>query len=460
MGKGVRRRMVPAVAASAAMSIAVGGYTAATTGTSEASARGAAPKRAVQLEIIRGLPILPAVKGALGAVAGSEAAELAPPQSTTTSRLKGVPRNCRPASGLLSHDPVREFGLPGGASVQVWDTGSRRRAMDEARLVAVRIPRGTLTPTVLTPSSSLGVLATPAKMADGQGKAVVVINGGVYDTSTMIPTGAVQVGSQPRKADSLGTRAIAIYDGLKSAVVARTGLDGVLSSRKGDAPISAINWEELSGKGLTAYTRSWNAKRHPAGPRTVVVKDGKVRKILAKAAATRRPAPGETFLTAPGGSKFRAVLESLRVGDAVTVRTEVAGVREDHADRPELQKPSAVLGVSAALVRYGRVTAPCSARDNQLRPRSAIAWTANGDMLVVSIAGRALVGGSPYGGASAYGWGQYLQRLGAVSAVNLDGGGSTALLVRREVGGPLNRIDRDGDAGQRPVANALAFKTD
>jgi len=460
MGKGGRRRMVPAVAAGAAMSMAVAGYTAATSGTSEATAETGPANRAVQLERVHGLPLLPAVHGAAEAVAASEAAEFAPPQSTTTSRTTGVPANCRPASGLLSRDPVREFGLPGGASVRVWDTGSRGRRIDEARLVAVRIPRGTLTPTVLTPSSALGVLATPSQMAAGQGKAVVVINGGVYDTSTRIPTGAVQVGSRPRKADSLGTRAIAIYDGMKSAVVARTGLNGVLSSRKGEAPIAALNWEELSRKGLTAYTRSWNAKRHPAGPRTVVVKNGKVRAILPKAAGTRRPGSGETFLTAPAGSRYRGVLQSLRVGDAVTVRTEVAGVREDHADRPELGRPSAVMGVSAALVRYGRVTAPCSSRDNQLRPRSAIAWTANGDLLVVSIAGRAVVGRSPFGGASAYGWGQYLQRLGAVSAVNLDGGGSTALLVRREVGGPLTRIDRAGSARQRPVANALAFKTD
>lgn len=460
MGRGVRRRMVPAVAATAAMSVAVGGYTAVTTGTSEAIARAAGAKRPAAVELVRGLPVLPAILGAAAAAVGAQPAELAPPQSTTSSRFRGVPAGCRPASRLLSRDPVRQFGLPGGASVQVWDTGSRGRRMDEARLVAVRIPRGTLTPTVLTPSSALGALATPSKMADDHGRAVVVINGGVYDTSTRIPTGAVQVGPHPRKADSLGTRAIAIYDGLKSAVVARTGLDGLVSSRKGDAPIAAINWEALSREGLTAYTRSWNAKRHPAGPLTVVVKNGKVRAILSKAAGTRRPASGETFLSAPAGSRYRGVLQALRVGDAVTVRTEVAGVREDHANRPELQKPSAVIGVSAALVRYGRVTAPCSARDNQLRPRSAVAWTANGDMLVVSIAGRAQVSGSPFGGASAYGWGQYLQRLGAVSAVNLDGGGSTALLIRREVGGPLNRIDRDGDAGQRPVANALAFKTD
>jgi hypothetical protein len=459
------------VAAGAALSL-IGAYAAATVDSSKASAPEPAEER------LRALPLLtveaPEDIGAMLAglsertalqqhtteQAAEVPAELAPPQVDPKGRTKGVPADCRPAGGLLSKDPVREFGLPGGASVRIWDTGARPNPMDETRLVAVRIPKGTLTPTVLTPSSALGSLARPSAMADDHNRAVVVINGGVYDTSTNIPTGALATDDRARKADSVGTRAIAIYDGLKSAVVARTGLDGLLTSPRGDVPVTAINWETLSRHGLSAYTHNWNLARHPSGPRTVVVKDGKVRRILAKVAGTRRPGPGETFLTAPGGSRHWAALKALRVGDAVKLSTAVESVREDHSDRPELAQPSALIGVSAALVRYGKVIAPCSARDNQLRPRSAIAWTADGDMLVVSVAGRALVGGSRYGGASAYGWGQYLKQLGAVSAVNLDGGGSTALLVRRTVGGPLHRIDRDSDESQRPVANALAFRVD
>jgi hypothetical protein len=462
------------VAAGAALSL-ISAYAAATMDSSKA----AAPEPAE--EHLRGLPMLsvasPVEIGAMLAglsertalkheepvaapVAKEVAAELAPPQVRKDRHDQDVPDNCRPATGLLSRDPVREFGLPGGASVQIWDTGSRANPMDEARLVAVRIPKGTLAPTVLTPSSTLGSLASPSSMADDHGKAVVVINGGVYDTSTNIPTGALATDDKARKADSLGTRAIAIYDGLKSAVVTRTGLNGRLTSSKGDVPVSAINWETLSRQGLSAYTHTWSNSRHPAGPRTLVVRDGKVRAVLAKAAGMRRPGAGETFLTAPAGSKYFRALKALRVGDAVNVSTEVESVREDHADRPVLDQPSALIGVSAALVRYGQIIAPCGSRDNQLRPRSAIAWTANGDMLVVSVAGRALVGGSRYGGASAWGWGQYLRQLGAISAVNLDGGGSTALLVRREVGGPLTRIDRTDGAVQRPVANALAFRVD
>jgi hypothetical protein len=470
MGNNVSRSTV---AAGAALSL-IGAYAAATMDSSKADVT---PTTA---EHLRGLPVFaadtPEAVGAMlaglsertalrqetvPAVSSGIAAEVAPPQLDSDVRnSRHVPDGCRGATSLLNQDTVRNFDLPGGASVRIWDTGARPNPMDETRLVAVRIPKGTLTPTVLTPSSTLGTLAKPSAMADDHNKAVVVINGGVYDTSTNIPTGALATDDKPKKADSLGTRAIAIYDGLKSAVVARTGLDGTLSSSHGDVPVSAINWETLSRQGLSAYTHSWSDASHPAGPRTVVVRDGKIRQILSRAAGMRRPGAGETFLTAPAGSRAFAALKALKVGDAATVSTAVESVREDYSDRPALAQPSALIGVSAALVRYGKIIAPCSDRDNQLRPRSAIGWTENGDMLVVTVSGRALVGGSRYGGASAFGLGQYLKWLGAVSAVNLDGGGSTALLVRRTVGGPLNRVDRDGDEAMRPVANALAFRVD
>ncbi len=474
-GRNVRRCTAPTVAAGAAMAM-IGAYATATMGSSEASVPdlGTLPgeHRALPLlglddiepyevgELLAGLSERTAARFLPEDVAAPVPTAAAAPQVRNPDKGRDVPAGCRPATKLLRQDPVKRFNLPGGASVRIWDTGSKSNPMHETRLVAVRIPKGTLAPSVLTPSSALGALATPASMAAGEKKAVVVINGGVYDTSTKIPTGAVQVGSKPRKADSLGTRAIAIYDGLKSAVVARTGLTGVLASDSGEIPIAAINWEQLSKQGITAYTRSWNAKKHPAGPRTVVVRGGKVRAVLSKAAGMRRPASGETFLTAPRGTRFAKALQALRVGDKVSLSTAVESVREDFAERPALEAPSAVLGVSAALVRYGHVTAPCSARDNQLRPRSALAWTADGDMLVVAVAGRAISGGTRFGGASAYGWGQYLQQLGAVSAVNLDGGGSTALLVRRSAGGKLERLDRSDKDAQRPVANALAFRTD
>jgi Phosphodiester glycosidase len=53
---------------------------------------------------------------------------------------------------------------------------------------------------------------------------------------------------------------------------------------------------------------------------------------------------------------------------------------------------------------------------------------------------------------------ELLRELGAVDAVNLDGGGSTAMVVRDAVSGAIRLVNRPSDAtGERPVANALAI---
>ena len=100
--------------------------------------------------------------------------------------------------------------------------------------------------------------------------------------------------------------------------------------------------------------------------------------------------------------------------------------------------------------------APCSARDEYLRPRSAIAFDKYGNMLVVAIAGKTY--GSSWGGASVHQFAGLLKQLGAVTAIRLDGGTSTTLWVRKTVGGPLVRLERSSTDYEREVVDALAFR--
>jgi hypothetical protein len=44
-----------------------------------------------------------------------------------------------------------------------------------------------------------------------------------------------------------------------------------------------------------------------------------------------------------------------------------------------------------------------------------------------------------------------------VKAINLDGGTSTTLLVRKTVGGPYVRLDRAMSESQRPIVDSLVF---
>jgi hypothetical protein len=192
---------------------------------------------------------------------------------------------------------------------------------------------------------------------------------------------------------------------------------------------------------------------------TVVVAGGVVTRKLSGSAGAVRPLTGQTFLTAASGT-YSTKLASLRVGDAVTVTTRASGVRVDDGLWPHssMGTPAGLTGLGGTLVDDGVNRGACTSRDENLRPRSAIAWMANGDMLVVAVAGRATVNGVRFGGATVHQFGDYLKRLGAVTAVNLDGGTSTTLLVRRAVGGPLVRLDRSMSEPQRAVVDALVWR--
>jgi hypothetical protein len=365
---------------------------------------------------------------------------------------------CRTPNTLVLEPPKRAFELPGGAQVQVWDTGNRKQDILEQRFVAVRIPKGSLIPRAEM-APTLSQKTTPQAQAASEPRAVVAINGAVFDPSgPAIPRRSQITGGVIRKGDSVTDQGLALYEDTRSAEWTLHNLAGELTSVRGTVPIGAVNWQRLSATGVTVYTRDWGASYHPTGSRTVVVRAGVVTRILTtKKDGRKRPRLGETFLTAPNGSVHSTALKALVVGDAVTLTTESEGVLPFVPGRPELGSPTSLIGVSSAIVRRGVNYARCNSRDNRLRPRTAVAWTAEGDLIVAAVSGRSKKNGVRSGGASAHQWGEYLLHLGAVNAVNLDGGSSTALLVRRTVGGPLRRVDRDPRDSQARVADSLTF---
>ncbi|MBA3742210.1 phosphodiester glycosidase family protein [Sporichthya sp.] len=340
--------------------------------------------------------------------------------------------SCKAPTGILRTNPDKTMNLPGGASVRIWDTGNLKANIKEVRIVAVRIPAGSLIPRAVT-SSSLSKAATPQSQAKGNDRAVVVINGGVFDPSgASIPVRSQVIDGTVRKGTSGSDQGLALYEDTRTAQWTLHKTTGTVGSEHGSRDVGAVNWQTLAARGVSVYTRAWGPSAHPAGSRTVVVKGGRVTKVLKGNAGSRRPGGGESFLTARSRSDSDWV-GSLRQGEAVTVRTEQSGYLGFLAKHPAIGTPDSVLGVSSALVRSGQNRAGCGSRDETLRPRSGLLWLPNGDLIVAAVAGRP---NAAAGGATAHQWGEYMKQLGAVHAVNLDGGSSTTLLVRQRVGGP------------------------
>lgn len=148
---------------------------------------------------------------------------------------------------------------------------------------------------------------------------------------------------------------------------------------------------------------------------------------------------GGIVLAAPVGSTAGLSLAALAPGTALTLGWTM-GWRD----------VATTIGGSTLLVARGVVIAQasCGSYFCDRNPRTAVGYTAKGDILLLTVDGRQRRWSV---GMTLVELGREMVRLGAVRAVNLDGGGSTTMWVRG-----LGVVNRPSDpTGQRAVSSAL-----
>jgi hypothetical protein len=113
------------------------------------------------------------------------------------------------------------------------------------------------------------------------------------------------------------------------------------------------------------------------------------------------------------------------------------------------------VGGSPILVKGGQIAVDpsCNASSPtylcQIQPRTGIGVTATGKVLLVVLDGLQ----AKSAGMDMYAWSKEMKALGAVDALNLDGGGSSTMVA----GGVVKNSPSDGT--QRPVTNSLVVLT-
>ncbi|MBC8066504.1 MAG: phosphodiester glycosidase family protein [Chlorobia bacterium] len=151
--------------------------------------------------------------------------------------------------------------------------------------------------------------------------------------------------------------------------------------------------------------------------------------------------PGNAILTASG---IRAVhLQSLIPGEKVKIRFTTKGF--------DWTKVNQIMGGGPFLIRGGQIAVDAERQgfndvfSKKRHPRTAMGRTADGDIWIAVIDGRQKISD----GATLEETAKVMQRLGCIDAVNLDGGGSSAINI---LGLTLNR---PSDGKERPVANGV-----
>lgn len=188
--------------------------------------------------------------------------------------------------------------------------------------------------------------------------------------------------------------------------------------------------------GPSTRTNVFGAEATVAGDVVVSVVDG---------AGNNAIPPGGYVLSGHGRARA-ALLGALRVGDRVTLSTRMVPASGD----PEWGSVRHVLGGGPRLLTNGAYTGGEGFRASLVdrrHPRTVIGRTGDGRIVVAVIGGR-----QPYHslGMTLPEVAGMLRQLGVTDAMNLDGGGSSTLVVR----GVVINLPSD-ELGERPVSDVL-----
>ena len=300
-------------------------------------------------------------------------------------------------------------------------------------------------------STAVGRLTTSALLgrASARGDTIAAVNADFFLFAPPgVPTGAhVDDG---RVIAGPGVRPVLAVDSSGAAAVKRLGVTGRAVGRRDTVHITS--WNHLPVTGVGAFDERWGVwTDSTTGTVQVMVgRDGRVVRTVSGAVRASIPRGGWVLATSGRSpAAARRWLAALRPGDSVDVRVAL--------DAPHLMD---VVGGHPLLVRDGRFapildSASVRTLATVRHPRTAVGLSRDGRrMFLVVVDGR----------RPGYSVGMTLPELaalmiemGAHTALNLDGGGSSTMAIRPR-GDDVRVVNRPSDAeGERAVANALAI---
>lgn len=272
---------------------------------------------------------------------------------------------------------------------------------------------------------------------------IAIVNASYFAGSGIL-IGVTKVDGEIVSTDGFNRSAIGIYDD-GTAIFGRVSYRGEIEYNGAVIPISGVNCER-SANSLVLYNSYFASTTgtNDSGLE-VVIKDGVIDSIFYGKGNNAIPAGGYVLSAHGTAAEF---LKFARVGEEITINQKIESGDGDFNAIPN------VVGAGPRLVMDGwvYVTAaeekfPADIRVGRA-PRSAVGVTSYGDYILAVVDGRQ----AHSRGCTLQEWAEILvNEFGAFNAINLDGGGSSALVVKDKL------VNKPSDGQERPVGNALAI---
>ncbi|ACK66078.1 conserved hypothetical protein [Rippkaea orientalis PCC 8801] len=303
-----------------------------------------------------------------------------------------------------------------------------------------RSPNISLKPITASPNQQQGT-APLVTMAQSW-KASAAINAGFFNRNNQLPLGAMRSQSRWLSGPILGRGAIAWNDEGRMKIGRLSWQETLVTSSGQRLPIRFLNSGYVEG-GMARYTPDWGPHYTPLTDNETIIL------VQNNGVITQRNGgkAGQNAILIPSNGYLLTIRKNAVAASALAVGTGVT--LESNTIPSDFSQYPHILGAGPLLVNNNRIVVNAALEQfskgfqQQMASRSAIGMTNQGTMMLVAVHNR--VGGR---GATLGEMAQIMQQLGAVDALNLDGGSSTSLAL----GGQL--IDRSPVTAAR-VHNAI-----
>ena len=246
---------------------------------------------------------------------------------------------------------------------------------------------------------------------------IVAVNGGYFKPQTGVPLGALMIDNELLTGPVYSRAAIGINaDGKYTA--GKTDIKFFLKNKKISLKIDNFNQPRMLSTYSLIYTSKWG-KNAPLPPKygvNAVISKGRIKGVY----KTSVEIPSDGFvLSAP-----YKMVEKLSGQKDLKLETEY----------PEAFRNSIhIISGGPYLVKDGAIY--IDAKEEKLtavngrNPRTLIGYTKNNDLIIAVIDGRE----SKSIGMSLHEAAKFMQKLGCVNAINLDGGSSSVMYLRGQI---------------------------
>ncbi|ACB00370.1 MULTISPECIES: phosphodiester glycosidase family protein [Cyanophyceae] len=280
----------------------------------------------------------------------------------------------------------------------------------------------------ITPDNNTIVGLAPLLIQADTNQAIAAINAGFFNRNNQYPLGIVQ-GNRALRSGPILNRGAVAWDNAGRWEFDRLKVETDIVAGNGErVGVELINSGYVKA-GAALYDRAWGSRYTTAVDHeivlTVMTSGGRDQVIRQETAGKA----GQNSYEIPQGG-YLLVFRSFRTGAAkfpvgVTLERRPRFTPNSFATLPNIVGGGPLLLKNGQVVLNGQAEQFSTAFNIQSASRSAIARTRDNKILLVTLHGAA----EETAGATLNEWANILRRLGATDALNLDGGGSSALAL-------------------------------